>query len=92
MVDTKPSVEVLSRHMRLVLILPASPTLSLMEVLSQPMKYGEADPEALYAIDKDGSRLAWEGMKAHASQLVWYRRLFIVFSRYVHINIFRAIN
>jgi N-acetylglucosaminylphosphatidylinositol deacetylase len=29
---------------------------------------------------------AWRGMIAHKSQLVWFRRLYLSFSRYVHIN------
>ena len=30
--------------------------------------------------------LVWRAMAAHASQFVWYRRLFVVFSRYTYIN------
>ncbi|EJK70049.1 hypothetical protein THAOC_08630 [Thalassiosira oceanica] len=30
--------------------------------------------------------LVWRSMAAHASQFVWYRRLFVVFSRYTYIN------
>ncbi|KAJ1455698.1 putative deacetylase LmbE-like domain-containing protein [Pelagophyceae sp. CCMP2097] len=28
----------------------------------------------------------WRAMAAHASQFVWYRRLFVVFSRYAYVN------
>ncbi|CAM9672437.1 unnamed protein product [Discosporangium mesarthrocarpum] len=31
-------------------------------------------------------RVAWAAMAAHRSQFVWYRRLFVVFSRYAYIN------
>lgn len=30
--------------------------------------------------------LAYRAMLAHASQFVWYRRLFILFSRYTYVN------
>jgi len=30
--------------------------------------------------------LAYKMMAAHASQFVWYRRLFVIFSRYSYIN------
>ena len=29
---------------------------------------------------------AWKAMKMHHSQFVWYRKLFIVFSRYAYVN------
>ncbi|CAM9882441.1 unnamed protein product [Phaeothamnion confervicola] len=32
---------------------------------------------------------AWQAMAAHRSQFVWYRKLFVVFSRYVYVNTFR---
>ena len=32
--------------------------------------------------------LVWNAMKAHRSQFVWYRRLFVVFSRYSYANDF----
>ncbi len=32
--------------------------------------------------------LVWKAMKAHHSQFVWYRRLFVVFSRYSYVNDF----
>ena len=32
--------------------------------------------------------LVWNAMKAHHSQFVWYRRLFVVFSRYSYANDF----
>ena len=34
----------------------------------------------------------WRAMAAHHSQFVWYRRLFIMFSRYSYINNFRKTN
>eukprot|EP01084_Bolivina_argentea_P315297 546210_1 len=33
-------------------------------------------------------RLVWKAMSSHSSQFVWYRRLFIVFSRYSYVNTF----
>jgi len=33
----------------------------------------------------------WRAMAAHASQFVWYRRLFILFSRYTYVNTWREI-
>lgn len=30
--------------------------------------------------------LVWKAMKAHSSQFVWYRRLFVIFSRYSYVN------
>ena len=33
--------------------------------------------------------LTYQAMLAHASQFVWYRRLFIVFSRYTYVNTLR---
>ena len=30
----------------------------------------------------------WFAMVAHASQLVWFRRLYLWFSRYVYVNTF----
>lgn len=29
---------------------------------------------------------AWKAMKLHYSQFVWYRKLFVIFSRYAYIN------
>ena len=34
--------------------------------------------------------LGYEGMKRHESQLVWFRRLFVVFSSYMYVNQFSA--
>jgi N-acetylglucosaminylphosphatidylinositol deacetylase len=31
-------------------------------------------------------------MRAHASQFVWYRRLFVFFSRYVLVNTLRRVD
>lgn len=31
-------------------------------------------------------RLNWQAMASHASQFVWYRRLFVVFSSYTYVN------
>lgn len=36
-------------------------------------------------------RPVWTAMAAHRTQLVWYRRLFIVFSRYVYVNTFTVV-
>ncbi len=32
--------------------------------------------------------LVWQAMSSHSSQFVWYRRLFIIFSRYSYVNTF----
>ncbi|CAB1097639.1 unnamed protein product [Ectocarpus sp. CCAP 1310/34] len=34
------------------------------------------------------ARIAWAAMAAHHSQFVWYRRLFVIFSRYAYVNTF----
>ena len=34
---------------------------------------------------------AYRAMAAHASQFVWYRRLFVIFSRYAYVNTLREI-
>ncbi|CAD5206140.1 unnamed protein product [Bursaphelenchus okinawaensis] len=39
-----------------------------------------------------GPLAAWKGMKAHKSQLVWFRYLYLVFSRYVVINSLKRIS
>ncbi|CAM9996538.1 unnamed protein product, partial [Hapterophycus canaliculatus] len=36
--------------------------------------------------------IAWAAMAAHRSQFVWYRRLFVVFSRYAYVNTFKRIH
>ena len=36
-------------------------------------------------------RLVWRAMKAHSTQFVWYRRLFVIFSRYNYVNNLRII-
>ncbi|CAN0239261.1 unnamed protein product, partial [Ascophyllum nodosum] len=35
---------------------------------------------------------AWRAMASHRSQFVWYRRLFVIFSRYVYMNNFKRLN
>lgn len=35
------------------------------------------------------ARVAWAAMAAHHSQFVWYRRLFVIFSRYAYVNTFK---
>lgn len=44
----------------------------------------------LYLNDSPG--LTYRAMLAHASQFVWYRRLFILFSRYTYVNTLREID
>jgi len=34
----------------------------------------------------------WKAMAAHSSQFVWYRRLFVIFSRYTYVNTFTTID
>ena len=36
-------------------------------------------------------KLVWNTMKAHYTQFVWYRKLFVIFSRYSYINTTRVI-
>eukprot|EP00035_Acanthoeca_spectabilis_P037792 m.47442 g.47442 ORF g.47442 m.47442 type:complete len:241 (-) comp8864_c0_seq1:1833-2555(-) len=40
--------------------------------------------------DIDGMRRTYAAMRSHASQWVWYRKLFVPFSRYTYVNTFRA--
>lgn len=35
--------------------------------------------------------LAWRAMATHSSQFVWYRKLFVIFSRYVYINTLKPV-
>ena len=35
--------------------------------------------------------LVWKAMKSHYTQFVWYRRLFVIFSRYSYINTLRVV-
>lgn len=42
-----------------------------------------------YAILSPSPTLAWKAMSTHHSQFVWYRKLFVVFSRYIYMNTFR---
>lgn len=35
---------------------------------------------------------AWKAMAAHRSQFVWYRRLFVIFSRYAYVNTFKRMS
>ena len=37
------------------------------------------------------SRVNWRCMRAHWSQLVWYRRLFLVFSAYTYVNVLQPL-
>ena len=61
-------------------------------VLQNPTQYGLVHgEEILYAVDSQGPTKAKQGMQAHHSQLVWYRHLFLLFSRYVYINVFTKI-
>ena len=36
--------------------------------------------------------LTWRAMQSHSSQFVWYRKLFVVFSRYGYLNTLQAIS
>ena len=38
------------------------------------------------------SKLCWDAMNTHYSQFVWYRKLFVVFSRYAYLNTFVKLN
>lgn len=37
-------------------------------------------------------RIAWSAMRKHRTQLVWFRYLYLLFSRYVFLNTFRRIS
>lgn len=37
-------------------------------------------------------KIAWRAMAAHRSQFVWYRRLFVIFSRYAYVNTFERMH
>lgn len=37
-------------------------------------------------------KIAWRAMAAHRSQFVWYRRLFVIFSRYAYVNTFKRMH
>jgi N-acetylglucosaminylphosphatidylinositol deacetylase len=36
--------------------------------------------------------LNWNAMRSHASQFVWYRRLFVIFSSYTYVNVLQRMN
>jgi hypothetical protein len=40
----------------------------------------------LVARSEVGLSLAWKALQCHASQFVWFRKLFLLFSRYIHVN------
>jgi hypothetical protein len=45
------------------------------------------DPTAFFSSPADVAAI-WQAMVAHASQFVWFRRLYLTFSRYVYVNTF----
>jgi len=50
-----------------------------------PLCYSNADPNSLLYKNSD-SNLVWEVMKIHHSQLVWFRKFYLLFSSYVYLN------
>lgn len=46
----------------------------------------------LYACSQQRRKMILEAMAQHSSQLLWYRRLYLVFSRYAYINTLKAIS
>lgn len=38
-----------------------------------------------------GPAVAWPALRAHASQFVWFRKLFVLFSSYVYVNTLIAV-
>ena len=44
------------------------------------------DEPWLYCTPPDALRVVWAAMSAHESQFVWFRRVFVVFSRYTFMN------
>uniref|UniRef100_A0ACB8ECN7 Uncharacterized protein n=1 Tax=Sphaerodactylus townsendi TaxID=933632 RepID=A0ACB8ECN7_9SAUR len=45
--------------------------------------------DVLFVLTKEEAELAKRAMRCHHSQLLWFRRLYIVFSRYMVINSLR---
>lgn len=58
---------------------------------SYHQNYGSVHPATLIAVDAEGYAMAHAGMAAHASQQVWYRRLFTIFSQAIYINTYQEI-
>lgn len=50
-----------------------------------PVRRGE-----LVAVAADAPAKSWQAMQAHASQLVWYRVLYLGLSAYCHVNYLRC--
>ncbi|VDD87335.1 unnamed protein product [Enterobius vermicularis] len=46
----------------------------------------------LYVSPPSAYFVAWRAMFAHSSQLVWFRYLYMIFSRYIHINTLKRIH
>lgn len=44
-----------------------------------------SEPNSALFINKD-AEIVWDSMRAHHSQLVWFRRLYLFFSSYVYVN------
>jgi N-acetylglucosaminylphosphatidylinositol deacetylase len=85
---------------------PARVTLLSLKTHGVPWKFGglvaalvyawlgRAAPETSVAATTDalvfGRSTAWRSLCAHASQAVWYRHLFVIFSVYRFINVFHV--
>jgi LmbE family N-acetylglucosaminyl deacetylase len=52
---------------------------------------GALQPRRMVSIFLRAPKLNWIAMKTHASQFVWYRRLFVIFSCYTYENQLRSI-
>ena len=57
-----------------------------------------AETDSVHAAERRGEwhvlpscALAMRAMRAHRSQLVWFRYLFVLFSRYAYVNTLRAL-
>ncbi len=55
--------------------------------LTNPAPAGHSSDPVFFSSAADVAAI-WAAMRAHATQLVWFRRLYLVFSRYVYINTF----
>jgi len=57
----------------------------------QEWRSGKGSPPAVFVTQHD-PRLSDRVMKAHASQYVWFRKIFVLFSRHTFMNTLRLMN
>lgn len=61
-----------------------SPSSCRRHVVASANNHGDAPSRIIYRLQCPS--LNWRAMASHASQFVWYRRLFVVFSSYTYMN------